>query len=352
MSPERALVVGLIGCGHVSRKYLATLAQDDRLVVAACADVDVAKAEELATEFAIPRWMSVDELLADPSIDLVLNLTVPAAHASVTLAALQSGKHVYSEKPLASSLDDAEHILATASDLGLRVGCAPDTFLGPGMQATRDLIVSGAIGRPLLAQCTLLTLGPELFHPGPEFLYLPGMGPLFDVGPYLVTSLMFLMGRVEAVTAVTATPQPARTFAVGERAGTDFESQAPTFVSATLQFAGGAFGTIAQSWDVVGTTAPPMEIHGMAGSIVAPRADDWLGAPLIKRTGEETFAPAGDWTGRPIGPSGLGLGLLEMATALRENREPEASAERGFRTLQVLLAIAESGATGRRIRIE
>ena len=349
---EAPLRVGIVGCGHVSRKYLETLAQDDRVVVTRCADVELAKAEQLADEFGIERWMPVPELLADPAVDLVLNLTVPSAHAEITIAALRAGKHVYSEKPLAGSIDDARGILDTADELGLRVGCAPDTFLGPGMQSTRELIVSGAIGRPLVAQCTLLTLGPELFHPGPEFLYLPGMGPLFDVGPYLLTSLMFLMGRVEAVTAVTATPQPTRTLAVGERAGHRFDTLAPTFVSATLQFAGGAFGTIAQSWDVSGTTMPPLEVHGTEGSILAPRADDWLGSPRLLRTGDTTFAPAAEWNGHPAGPPGLGLGLLEMASALREDRAPEASADRAFRTLQVLLAIAESGATGRRVTIE
>lgn len=340
-----------MGCGNVSRKYLTTLAQDDRVIVVCCADIDPQKAAELAKDFGIARSLGVHELLSDETVDVVLNLTVPVAHAEISLAALKAGKHVYSEKPLASSIADAELILATAKERGLVVGCAPDTFLGSGIQATQALIEAGAIGRPLVAQCTLFTQGPELFHPGPEFLYRPGTGPLFDVGPYLVTALMFMMGPVDSVTAFTATPRPERTLAVGDRAGATFLSQAATFVSATLQFASGAVGTIAQSWDAIGTVSPPLEIHGTEGSIIGPQPDDWYGSPLIRRRGESAFRQPDTWTGIPVGPGGLGLGLLQMSTAIREGRSPEASGERARRTLEVLLAISESGATGQRIEI-
>ncbi|MCB5283712.1 MULTISPECIES: Gfo/Idh/MocA family oxidoreductase [Micrococcaceae] len=342
--------IGVVGCGNVSAKYLATIAGAPGVELVACTDRDGERARSVGTQFGIPLVLaSLEELLALPAVDMVLNLTAPMAHAEVSLAAIASGKHVYSEKPLATTLTDGVRIIEAAGRAGVRVGCAPDTFLGDGIQAMAKLITDGAIGQPLSAISILVTTGPEHFHPSPEFLYHEGAGPLFDIGPYLVTALTFLLGPVRAVTAMAATPVETRTVRVGSRAGETFPSAVPTFISCVLEFASGAVATLLQSWDVVGTTAPRLELHGTAGSIVGPSPDSWCGPLRLMRAGDEEFVEV--MPEIQIG-SRLGVGVLEMVSALEAGSGPAASGERGLHTLRVLQGILSSAASRQRVRLD
>ena len=196
--------VGIIGCGNIFSAYAKGLRVFDILELAACADIDMARARAKAEEFNVPRACTVDELLADPAIEIVVNLTVPKTHAEVSLQIIEAGKHVYSEKPLAVTREDGGRILAAAKARGLLVGCAPDTFLGGGLQTCRKLIDDGWIGRPVAATAFMAGHGVEAWHPNPFFYYQKGGGPVFDMGPYYLTALINLLGPARRVTGATS----------------------------------------------------------------------------------------------------------------------------------------------------
>lgn len=346
-----AVRAGLAGCGNVSTKYLNTILGSSCLKVVACADLDPKKATDLESKYNIHASKSLHDLILNQDLDLVLNLTAPDSHAQVSMEAIANGKHVYTEKPLATSVEDGRAIVEAARKAGVLVGCAPDTFLGRGLQTTSGLLRQGAIGEPLSAISVLSTTGPEHFHPTPEFLYDERAGPLFDIGPYLVTALTFLLGKVRAVTAVTATPVRTRTFRVGDRIGQNFTANVPTFISSVLEFESGVLATLVQGWDVVGTTAPRLEIHGTDGSIVAPSPDSWDGpVRLLKKEGKD-FLEVGEPS--PTGtPSNLGIGALQMAEVIENGGKLLASGEQGLHTLEVLHAILRSGETGCRVDLD
>ncbi len=350
---DGAVRAALVGCGNVSRQYLSTFQGDERIQVVCCSDLDASRAENVSSEFGIPRILTLQDILVDPDVELVLNLTAPVAHASVTMQALNKGKNVYSEKTLAVTVDDARSIIDLAAAQNLLVGCAPDTFLGNGIQETKALLESGVIGQPFMVQMARIGLGPERFHPAPDFLFQEGVGPLFDIGPYLVTALTYLLGPIEAVTTVFSNPAPRRTLVVGERAGEVITSEIPTSLVATLEFTSGAIGTLAQSWDVAGTHAPPLEIHGTKGSILGTPPNSWFGSPSLKLIGEDgDFAEKTAPVGSETLPQGMGMGALQMCEAIRSGTAPMASASRALHTLEVLTAIHESGDTQTRVTID
>lgn len=340
----RSVRVGLVGCGNVSRQYLRNVENSDELTVTMCADTFDANATAVAHEFGLRKAGTVDELLNDPGIDVVLNLTLPTSHADVTRRALAAGKHVYTEKPLATSLLDAKEIIEEARKRGLQVGSAPDTFLGAGQRACAELIQRGMIGRPVSVNAFMMNAGPERFHPNPEFLCRGGAGPLLDIGPYYLTTLVAMFGAVSRVGGLSTMPRTERTVLVGERAGARFEVDTPTHVAGILLFANGVLCTLVTSFDVTGTRTPSMEIHGLDGSIVAPPANSWAGPVLVKMAADADFAEAPMPEGEPVGF--MGMGLIEMAASLRAGRDPAASGERALHVLEVLTAILESGAKG------
>lgn len=345
--------VGVVGCGNVSRQYLANLVPQDEtgptdpddahLVVVACADAESARADEVARAFGIAQTLSVDELVASAEVDLVLNLTSPSAHAAVSMAAVRAGKHVYTEKPLATSVVDARALLDAADAAGVSVGCAPDTFLGPGLSRCRELVLAGTIGTPVSANAFSMGPGPEAFHPQPDFLYQPGAGPLFDGGPYAVSALVSLLGPVAAVTGMATTGSARRTVRTGRRAGETFAVEVPTHVSALLRFAGGAIATLVMSFDVQGTRTPRLEIHGTEASLVCPAPNSWGGPAVILPGGSAdpvTVVVSGGDGNR------IGLGIAQMAAALRAGSRPAASGDRGLHVLEVLDAIHRSAESG------
>src|SRR5437868_8376711 len=262
--------VGVVGCGNISGIYLEAGKKWDILNIVACADIDLPRAQSQAAKYDIPKACGVAELLADPSIDIVINLTVPQAHAEVALAALAAGKSVYNEKPLALGREQAKQMLDLARAKGLRVGCAPDTFLGGGLQTCRKLIDDGVIGEPIGASAFMMSHGPEGWHPNPEFFYQPGAGPMFDMGPYYLTALTTLLGPVRRVTGSTRVSFPERVISSEPLRGQVIKVNTPTHIVGVLDFAAGAIGTIITTFDVWSSELPRLEIYGSKGTLSLP----------------------------------------------------------------------------------
>lgn len=347
---ENVIRVGLIGCGHISTTYLRNIAVSEQLTVVACADRDLARAEQTAAVFGIPMTMTVEELLDREDIDLVLNLTTPEAHADITLRAIWAGKDVYCEKPIATSVSDAHKILRTAAALGRIVGVAPDTFMGQGMQTCKKLVDDGAIGRPIAVNASVMNAGPERFHPNPDFLFMPGAGPLMDIGPYYLTAMIELLGPITHSTGVAAAPREFRTVLTGDRAGSTFSVGTPTHVASVLEFDSGVVGTLVASFDVQDTQIPPFEIYGTEGTILAPRPNSWGGPVYLSGRGTDHFDEVAlnfsdDF---PDGPGYMGMGLVEMAQSLLAGRAPVADAVRATHVLEVLSEILNSAAAKRK----
>src|SRR4051812_31373298 len=240
--------VGVVGCGAISGAYFLGARAFPRLRVVACADLDRSAALRKAEEFAVPRVLSVDGLLADPEVEVVLNLTVPRAHAQVSLAALRAGKHAYGEKPPAVSRAEGRELVEEAARRGLRVGCAPDTFLGAGLQTARKLLDDGAIGRPVAFTAFMMNRGHESWHPNPHFYYEPGGGPMFDMGPYYLTALLNLFGPIRRLFGIATVAVPDRVITSAERYGTPLRVETPDHVCGTIEFESGAVGPIVQSF--------------------------------------------------------------------------------------------------------
>jgi len=342
--------VGIVGCGTISAAYLRGCRAFDILEVAACADLDVARAEAKAQEYGVPKACDVQTLLHDEDIGIVINLTIPQAHAEIALAALEAGKSVYNEKPLSLTRDEGQRILAAARDKGLRVGCAPDTFLGGGLQTCRKLIDDGVIGEPVAATAFMLGHGHESWHPDPDFYYQPGGGPMFDMGPYYLTALAMLIGPVRRVTGSTRITFPERTITSEPKHGTTIIVNVPTHVVGVLDFHSGAIATIITSFDIWGHTMPRIEIYGSEGSLSCPDPNTFGGPVRVRRAGES------EWSDVPLAPDytdpGRGIGVADMAHALRSGRPHRVSGELAYHVLDIMHAIHDASNEGRHIELE
>ncbi|MBV9852364.1 MAG: Gfo/Idh/MocA family oxidoreductase, partial [Armatimonadetes bacterium] len=261
--------VGIIGCGNISGIYFQAGKTFEILDIVACADLDKERARAKAEQHGV-RAMTVEELLGDPEIEIVINLTIPNAHFSICRDALQGGKNVHTEKPLSLTREEGRELLQLAEAKGLRVGAAPDTFLGAGFQTCRELIDSGAIGEPLGATAFMLGHGPEGWHPDPEFFYKTGGGPMFDMGPYYLTALTTLIGPIRRLTGSARISFPERTIGSGAKKGQAITVDVPTHIAGVLDFSSGAIGTLATSFDVWAANVPRIEIYGTEGSLDVP----------------------------------------------------------------------------------
>lgn len=334
--------VGVIGAGVISTQYLENLTVFPDLEVLFIADLDAERARDQAEKFGVPASGSVDELLAHPGIEIVVNLTIPAAHVEVSLQALAAGKHVWIEKPIALDRESGKRLLDEAHRLGLRVATAPDTFLGAGLQTGRRLIDSGAIGTPLTALTLFQASGPESWHPNPDFLYAKGAGPLFDMGPYYVTTLVQNLGPVKRVAAVSSTSRATRVIGSGPRAGEEFPVSVPTHISALIEFESGASAQSVFSFQSSVRRTGFVEIAGTDGTIVFPDPNTFDGELAIWRdaaTDAEPYPAVGATSSR-------GTGVLELAQAIRAGRPERASGEQAFHVLDVLVSIEEAAASG------
>lgn len=333
--------VAIVGAGVISNAYLRTLARFPDVRVLGVADLDMERAGAAAGRYGVPVAGDVATILAIPEVEIVVNLTVPAAHAEVALAALRAGKHVYGEKPLALNPTDAEKLLAEAAQRGLRIGNAPDTFLGAGIQSAKRALDSGVIGTPVAATTVTQSPGPESWHPSPEFLYRIGAGPLFDLGPYYLTALVALFGPASRVAATARQAHAQRVVGSGPKAGTRFTVEVPTHVTALIEFASGP--SVASTFSFDSTVGRGMfEIIGTDGVLCVPDPNTFSGAVSVRTVGDE------DWRSLPVEgtDAGRGLGVLEMARALRAGQPQRASGVLAMHVLETMTAIAESAEHG------
>lgn len=334
------LNVGVVGVGVISNQYFAEFPKLPNLRLAAVADLDTARAASVAAAQGT-KALTVDALLADPGVDVVLNLTIPAAHADIAHRAIDGGKHVYGEKPLALVTGDAAGVLARASAAGLRVGSAPDTVLGTGIQTTRSVLDSGRIGAPVAASVHWTAPGHELWHPAPGFYYQPGGGPLFDMGPYYLTSLVTFFGPVRRVSGAVSRSDRERTIATGPNAGTIVPVDVDTHVTALLEHANGVITTLTVSFEVWATKAPLFEIYGTDGTIQVPDPNHFSDAVSI------ASAAGREWVELPseagYANAGRGYGLADMARAIETDRPHRASGELAFHVLEIMESIITAG---------
>jgi predicted dehydrogenase len=340
--------VGIIGCGNISGIYLKAPQVFPILEIVACADLEMDRAEAKAAEYAL-RALTVEQLLADPELELIVNLTIPAAHAEVDRAATGHGKSVYSEKPLALTTADGRRLLDAAHAGNLRVGCAPDTFLGGGLQTCRKLIDDGWIGEPVAATAFMMSHGHESWHPNPEFYYQQGGGPMFDMGPYYLTALVSLLGPVRRVTGATRATFPERTITSQPKYGQKIRVEVPTHVVGVLDFANGAIATIITTFDVWAAELPRIEIYGTHGTLSVPDPNTFGGPVRLRRAGSS------DWIEMPIPfhytTNSRGLGVADLAHALRSGRPHRASGELAFHVLEIMEAIHVASDEARHVQL-
>ncbi|HUO07438.1 MAG TPA: Gfo/Idh/MocA family oxidoreductase [Phycisphaerae bacterium] len=353
--------IAIIGCGNISSIYIQNAYRIPSLELLALADLDparpLAKIEEikskwrewnLPSEPKLPRPLTVEQLLADPHIQLVINLTIPKAHAEVALQCLHAGKHTYHEKPFALSRTEGQKILDTAKQKKLTVGCAPDTFLGAGIQTARKIIDDGLIGEPVACSAFMTCPGHEWWHPDPEFYYQPGGGPMFDMGPYYLTTLVNLLGPIARITGFARATRPTRTITSQKKNGTLIPVETPTHIASTLQFRNGAIGTMIMSFDVFGANLPRIEIYGSKGSLSVPDPNRFDGDVRMK-------IGRGDWETVLLTYGNRrdmrGIGAAETGIAAQRGAIPRPAAALGYHVLEVMEASLETARTGKSIEI-
>ncbi|MGI8457243.1 MAG: Gfo/Idh/MocA family protein [Propionibacteriaceae bacterium] len=342
------LRVGIVGCGAIIAQYLATFDRLTDVRLVAVADLDPSRAAAVAEGRDGVRACTPTELVADDDVDLVLNLTIPSAHAEVALAAIAAGKHVYGEKPLAATSTQARRVLDAATAAGVIVGCAPDTVLGTGVQTARRAVDDGLIGRPLAASATMAVPGHERWHPNPDFYYVPGGGPLLDMGPYYVSALVTLVGPVTSVVGAAGRARDSRTIGSGPRAGEEIPVSTDTHVTGVLTHASGALSTLVMSFDTVATRASNLEVHGVSGSLVVPDPNHFGGDVLLRRLGSP------EWETLPVSAgytdAGRGYGVADLARTPAGDL-PRASGALAFHVLDVLESLLAAAAQGRALPV-
>lgn len=339
-----ALRVGVVGCGNISGIYMENSRRFPEFDIVACADLDITKAEEAAAKYGIHHVFTVEEMLASPDIDIILNLTVPHAHAAIALQAIEQNKHVYSEKPLAISFEDGKRLVDAAGLHNVTVGSAPDTFLGGSIQLAGRLIEEGVIGRPIGATAFMMSRGPESWHPNPEFFYHVGGGPMYDMGPYYITALVSLMGPVSRIAGSARITFPERTITSAAKYGEKIAVQVPTHVTGILDFKSGATATITTSFDVSAARTPFIEIYGEDGTISLPDPNHFNQPLLVKRYGEDEWKemkPAGNVTDNL-----RGIGLADMAEAIETGKKPRANSSMALHVLEIMHGIHRSSEQG------
>ena len=351
----RKLGVGVIGCGNISAAYMRHAPLFRGIEMRACADIDMKAAKARAKEFSL-RAETVDEILLDPAIDIIVNLTIPAAHYMVSKAILDAGKHVYSEKPFVLSVREGLDLKRRAEKRGLRVGSAPDTFLGGAHQLARHLIDEGKVGRITSGTCHVMSHGMEHWHPNPDFFFKAGGGPILDLGPYYVSNLIQLIGPVKSVGALTAIPARERIITSKPRAGQKIKVETATTIHALLEFESGAVITFAASWDVWLHNHAPMELYGEEGTLYVPDPNFFGGTVAIsKRDKAVKKLPRWDHPfavpnqDSPRGPLAnyRAAGLADMALAIAEGRPHRCSMEAALHAIEVMTGILKSGETGK-----
>jgi len=350
MTPIEPVRVGIVGCGNISDVYLTNCTtRFAALEVVAVADLDIARAKAQADRYGVPKALAVDALLDDDEVEVVLNLTSPAAHYDVTRAALEAGRHVFSEKPLAISPAEGDALVALASERDLLLGCAPDTILGAGIQTCRRLIDGGTIGEPVGAAACFASHGNEHWHPNPAFSYQHGGGPVFNLGPYYLAALVALLGPVATVAGNARISFPTRTISSQPLAGQTIAVETPTFINAVFGFASGPVASFTATYDVWATERPKIEIYGSDGTLSVPDPNTFGGPVRLYRR------VSGAWEEVPLDPGftgqDRGLGLADVAHALRHGGQPRAGAPFANHLLELMQLTQDAGAIGHTVHL-
>ncbi|MGR4842258.1 Gfo/Idh/MocA family protein [Rhizobium sp. LARHSG275] len=349
------LRIGVVGCGNISLAYMRNAPLFRGVEIIACADLNADAAKRRAAEFDL-RAADVDSLIDDKSIDLILNLTIPAAHFDVSMRALSAGKHVFTEKPLGVTAAEGRRLVDAAAVRGLMLGSAPDTFLGAAGRHARRQMEAGAIGKPVTGTAFMMGRGMEHWHPDPSFYYQAGAGPVMDMGPYYLTMMVNLMGPIRRVQAVATSGQEERLItAEGPKQGATFKVGTPTSVLSLLEFDCGATVTFGTSWDVFRHSNHPIELHGTEGSLRLPDPDNFGGSVALSSRGApwqetdtsgELFGAVNWPIAAPDRANYRMLGLADLARAIIEGRAPRASGDLALHVLEVMEAILRAGETG------
>lgn len=345
--------IGFVGCGCISPIYLKNLTQlfKEVEIIGVC-DLIRERAEKAVEEYGIPKlYEDMYELFSDPEVDIVLNITRPYEHYEVTKQALLHGKHVYTEKPLSPDLNEARELVKLAKEKGLMLGGAPDTFMGAGIQTCRHLIDNGFIGTPIGGSASLVSRGPEDWHPDPEFMYQYGGGPMFDMGPYYVTALINLLGAVDTVSGMTQISYPKRPILSEKKYGTMMDVEVPTYVMGSMRFQSGAIANIFTTFDVSNMSdGTRLEIYGSEGSIVVPDPNTFDGEVILKRgRSKEAISMPRIFN---YTRNSRGLGLADMAKALQSGREFRANSEQQLHVVEIMSAFYSSSEKNEFIKIE
>ena len=341
-----AVGLGLVGAGNISTQYLTNLATYPELKVVAIGDLIADRARDQAVKFGVDTWGGPEVVFDNPDVEIIVNITPPEVHLQVSMQAIRAGKHVWSEKPLGLDRTAARALLEEAASRGLQVCCAPDTVLGPGMQAVLRSVDDGSIGRPLAGLAIMQGPGPDTWHPDPEFLFQTGGGPVLDIGPYYFTSLVLGLGAVTSVTAAGGRARDVRTIRSGPRAGTDFEVNVPTTANVLLRHATGASSVCLSSFDSGQARAGVLEFQGSTGTIVAPDPNRFAGTVRTHVGGEVSTEVEPDDAG-----NGRGIGVVDLVRSLADGTTPRASGELAYHVLDIMLAVEESIASGEPVEV-
>ena len=345
------LGIGIVGCGNLSTSYLNLAPLFTGLEVRAVADVNMAAATARGAEYNVTA-QSVDDLLANKDVDMVINLTIPDAHYPVSKAILDAGKHAYSEKPLVLTLEQGVALRDLAKAKGLSVGCAPDTFLGGAHQQARALLDEGRVGDIVAGAAAVLNHGMEAWHPNPDFFFLPGGGPMLDLGPYYVANLINLLGPVRRVAALANMPEATRTIGSGARKGETVPVKTPTNIHALLEFVNGATVTLTTTWDVWSHRRSHFELYGTEGTLYVPDPNFFGGT--VEVGGKDKVITAIEPWDHPFGVVNQDqgranyrtAGLADMAMATMEGRDVRCSLERTLHGVEIMAGCIKSGETG------
>ncbi len=344
--------VGIIGCGSISAHYLrfARDAYSDYYKITVLGDINVEKAKERAEHYNIPKYGLPELVYEDPEVDIIINLTVPNVHEEVTVRALECGKHVYSEKPLATSREGMKHIMEVAERCGKRVGCAPDTFMSAPAQTAKKAIEEDWIGAPIGVNAICALRGNELWRPDADFFYKKGAGPMMDMGAYYLNMFVSMIGDIGSVTTMSKITWDERTIKVAPRRGEKIQVEVPTYVSSTLRFKNGVIGTFVNSVDMWGTKAPFIEIYGEKGTLVLPDPNRYVGDVLLKRFEDS------EWRVLPqfveYAKYGRGIGIVDMIRSIESGVQHRASAELAYHVTDTILAIEESAEAHAEVKVE
>lgn len=347
---DRKIKVGVVGCGNISGIYFHNLTRVFKnLEVVACMDLIRERSESRAKEFGIPRVCDPDEFYRQEDIELVVNITTPKSHNEVDMLALRAGKHIYSEKPFGVTKAAAKPVIELAKEKNLLVACAPETFLGGGIQTCRKLIDDGLIGYPVAATAFMMCHGHESWHPDPEFYYEAGGGPMFDMGPYYLTALVSMMGPVKKVAGATNITFPTRTITSAKKNGKIIEVEVPTYVTGSLTFASGAIGTIITTFDVWNSQLPRIEIYGSEGTLMVPDPNTF-GGPIFYSK------PGMNWTEVPLefgySDNNRGIGVSDMCRVLLEGGVQRAHGDMAYHVLDIMQSIHDSNNSEKILTLE